>query len=1788
MRMTAKQIIISLIMLLWMQPFTFASLHQSQNIKTARLSMPFLVNQGLLNNDAILFYAKTFAGTVFIKKNGDMIFDSHAAGQRFVEQILNANPIVPKAGPLSETRINLFYPQTLASDNTQVDSCDYILMPDIYPHISMKLIAYARTVEKIFIVNPGGTPNNIQIQVDGAHSLAITATGALDILPQGIRYSTPKAYQIIDKQEVPVEVRFRVAGSNSYGFHIDTYNPDYPLIIDPFIAGTFLGGNDRDEIEDVAVAANGDVYVAGTTWSDNMPISKASSGYSHTFDPISHVHDMFVARFSSDLSTLLSATFIGGTASDTARAIAIDPDGNVFVCGQTISTDFPILPAAYKSVYQGEGDVIVVRFNSDLSSLLSATYFGGSKLDMPEDMIINPTSKDVYITGYTQSDDFDAVDESFNGITDAFVGRLNNDLSNLQYTRLLGGANDDKAYAIQINSFGKIILAGQTYSTDFPVKENSYDLTANGSMDGFLCEIDDDLKVLMSSTYLGGNRGDKITALAVVASDQIYVSGKTSSSNFPIADPQTAYTSTSQGTDIFVARFDSHINNLEVSTFLGGMEWEDVADMAVYKNKEIMIAGTTVSSDFPSTPGTYDQSYNGAVDTYIATFNENLSELTAATFLGHDADDIIGGIAIQNDNIVIAGTTWSKDFHLSTPAFDSTFMEREGFITILSQDLGGTLRIIAKSDSIHVTMNEDSSLEYTLSAENDLESEIYWEIAINPAHGYTALAAGPGTQKTIQYTPIKDWYGTDSFVVQVDDQKQHIDKITIYVHVLPQPDEPKFTEPGQTFTVEENSPIGYSIGTLLAEDPDNGNLSYSILSGNHGDAFSLFPENGKSLHVNTQTSVDYETYTQFTLEIAVENNSYSAVSFVNVIVINKNDAPTITDQEFVVIENSPVSTIVNEVKAKDADGNALFYKIVSGNINNTFEISHTTGVLSVANNAELNFEGEIKTFDIGVEVTDGDYTATATIVVVLTDTNDRPIILDQSFVTNENNKTETFQVHATDADNNSLTYDILSGNTGGAFTINAQTGLITVQNISQLDYERHKSFALTVIVNDGSYTETATIQISLNNLNDSPPLINQQTFQVNENAEGGTNIGYVAASDPDQLFLSYRISNPLDSPFLINTNSGLLTVNSGNFLDCETTCAYTITVAVSDNKHESSALVIIELIDINESAPRFTEDTFTFNIKEDSVANSLVGQATATDGDPADQLTYSIISGNSGNVFLIDRHTGNITLHASNILDWEKQRTYVLGLQVSDGSFSDTANAEILVANVNDNEPVIEEQTWYINENTPNGIIIGTVMVDDPDEDPQSFTIKSGNTNFAFAIVEASGEIMVNDSDQLDYEYGPGSFILTIVATDGIFFDEGIIVVNVKNTNDNVPLVEKQTFYVDENKHDNTWIGTVVANDDDPADTLSYEIISGNTDNAFKIDSETGKLSVNGKDKLNYENISQYDLLVKVSDGTNEMTGMVTVILNEKNDPPTVANQVFDVDENQPEGTVIGTVAARDDDANDILSFTLSSMGTNPFQIDAQGRITIKDATYIDYESLKTVNLVVTVSDGEIDAKASITINIDDINDPPVITNQTFNIDEDSKNTAYVGTVVASDEDRPKNNLTYNILSGNDNNAFVIHESTAVMRVNNTSTIDFEKQDQYVLTVQVDDGQARREADITINIRNTNDNPPQVENLSIVVDENQPNGYAIGFVTATDADNNVLRYRILSGNINRVFAFPDANSGTITVQYGNLLDYELEPEYALVVEVSDEYYQTTASVHVTVNNLNDNIPEIQK
>ncbi len=645
------------------------------------------------------------------------------------------------------------------------------------------------------------------------------------------------------------------------------------------------------------------------------------------------------------------------------------------------------------------------------------------------------------------------------------------------------------------------------------------------------------------------------------------------------------------------------------------------------------------------------------------------------------------------------------------------------------------------------------------------------------------------------------------------------------------------------------------------------------------------------------------------------------------------------------------------------------------------------------------------------------FTVTTEKVVFL---NHIPVVEDQAFSVDENSPggTAVGTVPAGDDDpGDTLSFSITAGNTGDAFAISS-TGEITVS--SQLDYETTPVFMLTVEVSDGMETASAIITININNLSENSPTVENRTFSVDENSTNGTVAGTVTATDPDpDDILTYSITG---DAFAIDSTTGEITVQNGTQLDYETTPVFTLTVQVSDGTNAVTALITININDVNEVTLSVDDQVFT--IDENSANGTSVGTVVAS--GPGDALFYSITAGNTGEAFAIGSNTGEIRVNDSSRLDYETTLNYALAVQVSDSVSTATAAITININNLSEYNPEAEDAVFSVNENSSNGTIVGMVSATDADPgDTLSYGIATGNTRDAFTINSNTGEITVRDGTQLDYETA-SVYALTVEVSDGMNIATAAITVNINDVNEEVLTARDQAFTADENSAGGTSVGVVVASG--PIDTLAYAIMEGNTDNAFAVNSSTGEITVSSS--LDYETIQAYALAVEVSDGASTVTATVTIDINDLSEYiPATEDAVFTVDENSPGGTVVGAVTASDADPDDTLAYRITAGNTNnAFSIEAEtGVITVNNGSELDYETTPVYSLTVQVSDGVNTATALVTVNINDVDEEVLVANdQTFTVDENSANGTTIGTIVASG---PIDTLLYNIIQGNTDNA---------------------------------------------------------------------------------------------------------------------------------------------------------------
>ncbi len=1015
----------------------------------------------------------------------------------------------------------------------------------------------------------------------------------------------------------------------------------------------------------------------------------------------------------------------------------------------------------------------------------------------------------------------------------------------------------------------------------------------------------------------------------------------------------------------------------------------------------------------------------------------------------------------------------------------------------------------------------------------------------------------------------------------------------------------------QSFSIVENSANGSNVGTIIATDPDAGQTkTFSIVSGNTNGAFVINASSG-ILSVANSAALNFEVTPIFALIVKVQDNgigNLSSQATITISLVDINEAPVISNQSFSIAENAANGTTIGTIVATDPDaGQIKSFSIVSGNTNGAFIVNESTGILTVANTSALNFESApsialvVKVQDNGV----GNLSNQATITISVLDMNEAPVIANQSFSIVENavNGTSVGTVMASDPDaGQALSYSIISGNTNGAFTIHATTGVLTVANSSAVNFENTPSFGLIIKVQDngtGNISSTATITISIADINEIPVITNQ-SFSIAENSANGTLVGNVVASDPDagQTKTFSIISENTSGALTINPSTGVLTVATSAALNFENLTSFALVIKVQDNgvgNLSNQATVTISLTDVNE-APEISNQSFS--VDENSANGTTVGIVIASDPDAAQTKAFSIVSGNTGGGFVINAATGILTVANSSALNFESTQSFILVIRVQDngsGNLSSFANISVTLNDINE-APVINNQNFNVLEFSSNGTIVGYINATDPDAGQSlSYIILSGNTGNAFAINALTGELKVSNSTALNLSINP-TFALSIKITDngiGNLSTSAIVNVIISQTSNQVPVITNQLFSIAENSANTSIVGNVIAFDPDAGQTKNFSIVSGNTNSAFIINASTGVLTVANSTALNFEITPSFSLAIQVQDngvGNLSSQATITVSLTDINEAPVLTDQSFSVNENSVNGTQVGTVLATDPDAGQTKTLSIISGNTNgTFAINAStGILTVANSTALNFEVTPTFSLVVKVQDngvGNLSSQAIITISLIDINEVPFIANQSFSVAENSATGTSVGTIVASDPDAGQIK-TFTIVSGNIGGAFAINPASGILTVANSTALDFESTPSFSLIIKVQDngaGTLNNQSTITISLIDINEMPVIVNQLFPVA-ENSVNGTNVGTVIASDPDaGQITTFTIISGNTGGAFAINSA-SGILTVTNSAALNFEVTPTFSLVVKVKDNgvgNLSSQATVTISLIDINE-------
>ncbi len=521
----------------------------------------------------------------------------------------------------------------------------------LYPGVDLIFRVTGEHIEYDFELDPHADPALIRMDY-GRIRPKLTESG--DIAAGPVVQKRPTVYQMDQGVRIPVDCRYLVTANGQVALALGHYDPGRPLTIDPVLAfSSSFGGQGYDAAYAMVRTASA-IYIAGETDS----VSLASWGRRPS-------RDVFVAKIDLTGTTLLYATYMGGSFNDVARGLVVDSSGNAYVAGSSNSSDFPTTAGVLQSTNKGMEDAFIVKLDA-AGSRQWATLYGSSGYDTAFGIAVD-SSGNSYIAGQTSAaipTTASAPQRSFKGGTDCFIAKINSSATSFFYATLFGGSGLDACRGIAVDSSGNAYVTGLTYSSDFPVT-TPYQLSLKGNADAFVAKLDSGGMVAYS-TYLGGDQFDEGAAIAVDASGAAYVTGDTVSVNFPVS-PGSAQTTLRGGYDAFVTKVNPAGNTLAWSTLLGGSGADASVAIAVDDAGRAIIGGFTTSLDLPLKEAV-QTTLAGGTDGFAAVVDKYGSSFLLCTYLGGTNDDRIYAVAASgSDNVVsIAGTSQSSDFPKTT------------------------------------------------------------------------------------------------------------------------------------------------------------------------------------------------------------------------------------------------------------------------------------------------------------------------------------------------------------------------------------------------------------------------------------------------------------------------------------------------------------------------------------------------------------------------------------------------------------------------------------------------------------------------------------------------------------------------------------------------------------------------------------------------------------------------------------------------------------------------------------------------------------------------------------------------------------------------------------------------------------------------------------------------------------------------------------------------------------------------------------------------------------------
>jgi len=792
--------------------------------------------------------------------------------------------------------------------------------------------------------------------------------------------------------------------------------------------------------------------------------------------------------------------------------------------------------------------------------------------------------------------------------------------------------------------------------------------------------------------------------------------------------------------------------------------------------------------------------------------------------------------------------------------------------------------------------------------------------------------------------------------------------------------------------------------------------------------------------------------------------------------------------------------------------------------------------------------------------------------------NDAPVAVDDTAETNEDTPVN-IDVLANDTDVDSPTLYVTEASAAHGTVVIEADGTITYT--PDANFNGVDSILYTVADGDvlaaDTKTDTATVTVTVNSVNDAPEIADQG-FSVAEESLAGTAVGTVLATDVDDTDLTYTIAGGNDlGLFAIDANTGALTL--AQTVDDPQVGSYALTVTADDGTNPpQAATVTIEVTPVNDAPVATPIDAGTTD--EDATPTTIDLLATASDAD-MDALSIRAIGLTDdlgATVAFTDNTDGTITIDPSqyNTLKVGESRTLTVSYEVFDGTEATTNTATLVVEGRND-APIANDQSFAVAEESTAGTPVGTILATDIEGEAIRFIVDPAATGPFSVDVDTGVITLAQDVDDADV----GDHIFTVDVLDRSGGITPITVTATVTPVDDAPVISDQSFSVAEESLTGTAVGTVLATDVD-SPSLTYAIAAGNDLGLFAIDANTGALTL--AQTVDDPQVGSYALTVTVDDGTNPpQAATVTIEVTPVNDPPVIADQAFSVAEESLTGAAVGTVVATDVDDTSLAYAIAAGNDLGLFAIDAStGAITL--AQDVDDPQVGSYALTVTVDDGTNPAQAAtVTIEVTPVNDPPVVDQGIADqsVGEDTLWSFVVRADAFADVDSPSLTLTATLADGSALPAWLNFDGTTF-----TGTPPQDFNGDIGLKVTASDGEFSAEQAFTLTVDPVPDNPVAADDTGTGFVTDEETAFTTASVLANDSDPD--------GDLVTFTGFDATGAiGVFTYNGDGTFDYDPNGQFdalgagetatdTITYTVSDGTgREDTATLTVTIDGIND-------